>query len=319
MKTLGIIGGSGFIGSHVTRKFLREGYDVKVGVTDIKNSKKYRHLFHFDDADNLTISELRVENREALGEFLKNCEIVVHAGTPFKLDVKDPEAELFAPTVKGTENFLEAIGRAAELEKVVLVASVAGWNTNFPLPPDGVDPADPIDESGERFISIDSHPYAQAKYLANQAVMRYIRENPRVGFEITTVSPVMVLGKSLSDREDSTSTGMQYLIKNKLATNDFIKSFFDNDVTFAIVDVVDVAEAIFKAATTKGIHGRDYLLSSETYRVSDVHAMLNGRPSRGGPMTVYKNDLARAELNMRFRPVEETLNGYGQKTDDKIG
>ena len=34
MKTVGIIGGSGFIGSHTTKKFLKEGYQVKVSVID---------------------------------------------------------------------------------------------------------------------------------------------------------------------------------------------------------------------------------------------------------------------------------------------
>ena len=35
MKTVGIIGGSGFIGSHTTKQFLKEGYNVKVSATDI--------------------------------------------------------------------------------------------------------------------------------------------------------------------------------------------------------------------------------------------------------------------------------------------
>ncbi|HEY9184920.1 MAG TPA: NAD-dependent epimerase/dehydratase family protein [Salegentibacter sp.] len=38
MKTVGIIGGSGFIGSYITRKFLQEGFEVKVSVTDINKS-----------------------------------------------------------------------------------------------------------------------------------------------------------------------------------------------------------------------------------------------------------------------------------------
>ena len=35
MKTVGIIGGSGFIGSHTTKQFLEQGYKVKVSATDI--------------------------------------------------------------------------------------------------------------------------------------------------------------------------------------------------------------------------------------------------------------------------------------------
>ena len=60
MKTVGIIGGSGFIGSHVTKKFLANGYKVRVSSTDISNSDKYKHLKQLPDADNLEIVQLDV-------------------------------------------------------------------------------------------------------------------------------------------------------------------------------------------------------------------------------------------------------------------
>jgi len=44
MKTVGIIGGSGFIGSFNTQKFLNEGYKVKVSTTDLSKKEKYEHL-----------------------------------------------------------------------------------------------------------------------------------------------------------------------------------------------------------------------------------------------------------------------------------
>jgi dihydroflavonol-4-reductase len=44
MKTVGIIGGSGFIGSYNTQKFLNEGYKLKVSTTDISKKEKYEHL-----------------------------------------------------------------------------------------------------------------------------------------------------------------------------------------------------------------------------------------------------------------------------------
>lgn len=43
MNTAGIIGGAGFIGSHITRKFLAGGYRVRVSASDITNSAKYAH------------------------------------------------------------------------------------------------------------------------------------------------------------------------------------------------------------------------------------------------------------------------------------
>lgn len=310
MKKVGIIGGSGFIGSHITKTFLDNGYQVKVSATDITREDKYQHLMNFRNAENLYISELEVTDMEQLEDFVTDCDYVIHGGTPFILDFQDAEIQLFDPTIKGTQNFLQVIHKTPGIEKVVLIASVAAWNTNFPMPASGKDFYDTFDETDIRFTSKESHPYAQAKFIANQVVEQFIKDHPKLPFEITSVSPVAVMGKSLSNREDSTSTGLQFLIKNKIAPNDFIQFLYDNDVPFAIVDVADVAQVIFKATTTKGLYGKDYLLSSETYKVSDVHLMLNHQEPKEKAQIVYKNDLAKNDLRMQFRTVKETLNNY---------
>lgn len=310
MKTVGIIGGSGFIGSYITKKFLEEGYNVKVSVTDIKKSEKYKHLFNLENSDNLNISALKVEDLEVLKDFISDCEIVIHGGTPFQLDVADPKTELFDPTIKGTENFLMAVSENPSIEKVVIIASVAAWNTNFPMPAGGKTPSDTFSENDKPFMSEESHPYAQAKFLANKTVEKFISEHLVLPFEITSVSPVGVMGKSLSSREDSTSTGLQFLFKNKIAPNPFVQMLYDTNAVFAIVDVQDVAEAIFKAATISGLHGKNYLLSSESYPVSDLSLMLNHESPKNNASIIYQNDLARKDLKMKFGPVQETLNNY---------
>ncbi len=63
MKKAGIIGGSGFIGSYITKTFLNHGYQVKVSATDITREDKYEHLMMLNHIDNLYISELDVTNK----------------------------------------------------------------------------------------------------------------------------------------------------------------------------------------------------------------------------------------------------------------
>lgn len=310
MEKVGIIGGAGFIGSHNTKKFLEEGFQVKVSVTDLTNKDKYRHLLQLPHSENLEVVQLDVQDKSALDGFLQGCSIVIHGGTPFQLDIKDPKTELFDPTIKGTDNFLEAIKNTPGINKVIFIASVAAFNTNFPLPPGGKTPADTIGEEDEKFMSAESHPYGQAKFMANQTVEKFIREHPGLSFEIGSVSPVFVMGKSLSGREDSTSGGMQFLFKNKIAPNPFVQMIYDNDISFSVVNVTDVADAIFKVATTSGLHGKNYLLSSETYSVSDLSLMLNGQEPKHQPAIVYKNSLAKNELGIQFKPVAETLHGF---------
>jgi nucleoside-diphosphate-sugar epimerase len=310
MKTVGIIGGAGFIGSYNTQKFLSEGYHVKVSVMDLSKKEKYAHLQKMKNAEHLEIVQLNVEDKAALPAFLKGCHIVIHGGTPFQLDVQDPQSELFDPTIKGTENFLEAVQKTPEIEKVVFIASVAALSTNFPLPPEGKSEMDVVDESDPPYMNEENHPYTLAKFIANQTVEKFIADHPNPGFEITTVSPVGVMGKSLSNREDSTSTGIQYLFKNMIAPNPFLQKLYEVDALWALVDVADVAEAIFNAAATKGLHGKNYLLSGESYRISDISLMLNHKSPVGKPQIVYSSALAKKDLGMDFKPLEGTLNGY---------
>ena len=209
-----------------------------------------------------------------------------------------------------TLNFLVVVNEIPSIEKVVFIASVAAWNTNFPMPAAGKTPLDTISEKDAPYMSKESHPYAQAKFIANQTVNNFIKDHPNLDFEITSVSPVMVMGKSLSNRDDSTSTGLQFLFKNKIAPNPFIQMFYDTDMECAIVDVKDVAEAVYKAATISGLHGKNYLLSSETYHVSDVSLMLNNQPPKHNPKIIYQNQLAKQQLGRTFQSVLNTLEQY---------
>lgn len=311
MKKVGIIGGAGFIGSHVTKKNLAEGFKVRVSSTDITNEEKYQHLKNLPNAHNLEIFSMNVENKDQLKLFLQDCQIVVHGGTPFKLDVQDPETELFRPTVQGTKNFLELVQQTSTVEKVVFLASIAAYNSNFPMPADGKLPNATYSEKEEPFFSEASHPYGQAKFLANQTVNQFLKDHPNLPFEVTSISPVLVVGKPLSKREDTTSGGLQFLFKNKIAPNPFVQMLFDTDAEFAMVAVKDVAQGIYKASRTMGLHGENYIFSSESWKVSEISAMLNQQPPKGNAKIIYKNDHAKRNLKMTFSPTVIPLNEYG--------
>ncbi|MDB5013380.1 MAG: dihydroflavonol 4-reductase [Daejeonella sp.] len=310
MKKVGIIGGSGFIGSYITKRFLEENYDVKVGVTDISKKDKYEHLMHLQNADHLEIFQLDVVNINVLKNFVQDCEILIHGGTPFQLDVKDAVKELLDPTIIGTENFLQAISESSALKKVVFIASVAAFNAAFPFPAESQSPDHVYTEADTPFIHGTNHPYAQAKHYADQSVRKFIIDNPNAQFEIVSVYPTFVVGKPLSGRQDSMSVGMQYLFMNKIAPNDFIDMMYKQDVEFAMVHVKDVADSIFNAAVIPGINGKNYLLSCESWKISDISLMLNKQPVAGSSRTVYSSKLATQDLGINFKPAQVPLNEY---------
>ncbi|TRO66748.1 NAD-dependent epimerase/dehydratase family protein [Christiangramia sabulilitoris] len=310
MKHVGITGGAGFIGSYITKKFLDEGYKVRVSVTNLSKSHKYEHLFNLGNEDNLSIKELKVQNIDSLRSFCKDCDIVIHCGTPFKLGVENPKRDLYEPTIKGTENMLEIALENRGISKFVFVASVAAYNTAFPYPVASRDPDHLYTEEDEPHLDEAHIPYAQAKYYADQTVRKFIEKNPEINTEIVTVSPVTVMGSPLSGREDSTSVGLQRLFKSKEVNDPFMQTLFDDDVEFALVDVEDVAEGVYRAAATKGNHGKNYLFTSESWKISDISRMLNGEQPEGKPRTVYSNELAREDLGMEFKPVKDPLHKF---------
>lgn len=65
--------------------------------------------------------------------------------------------------------------------------------------------------------------------------------------------------------------------------------------------------AVFQAATRSGLRGNNYLLSSESYRISDLSLMLNQQPPAAEAALVYGNTLATSDLALPFRPALETL------------
>ncbi|MBK8711712.1 MAG: NAD-dependent epimerase/dehydratase family protein [Niastella sp.] len=307
MKTVGIIGGSGFIGSYITKIFLEENYQVRVSTTSFQNIEKYQHLFSLANSENMMVMPLDVREVNLLEEFVDGCEILVHAGTPFVLDIKDPVKELFEPTVQGTRNILDVVSRSRKVKKVVIIASIASWNTSFPLNPATYSPGHIFTEEDSPYFSDNDHPYGQAKYFADQEVRKFINDHPDLPFEVTSLSPTWVVGNSLSERKDSTSLGMQYLIKNKITDNPFIKLLFEKDVKFSMIDVRDVAEAVFQAATIWGIHGRNYLIANESYSVSDISRMLNNEEPIQNAEILYNSALAKKELGIAFIAAKETL------------
>ncbi|WP_373515664.1 NAD-dependent epimerase/dehydratase family protein [Persicitalea sp.] len=318
MKKTGIIGGAGFIGSHITKKFLTEGYDVRVSVRDLSQKEKYAHLHALENAaSHLEIVAMDVQDEAALRDFLQDCDIVVHSGTPFQLDVQDPQRDLLDPTIKGTENFLQVASEIASLKKVVFVGSVASLNTSYPLPvpsrpDDGVYANDVYTEADEPYLDTNDHPYTQAKYYADQVVRKYVKSHPDLGFEVVSVYPTFVAGQSLSGRDDSSSMGIQYLFKNKIAPNPFVEMMFAKNVEFAIVWVVDVAEGIFRAATTAGLHGKNYLLTGDSYKLSDITLMLNEQEPVDAARTVYSSAAATQDLGVQFQPAHVPFNEWAQ-------
>ncbi|KAL2619122.1 hypothetical protein AAZV13_08G285900 [Glycine max] len=108
------------------------------GVPD--DPKKINHLVSLDGAkERLHLYKANLLEEGSFDSVFQGCHAVFHTASPFYHDVKDPQAELLDPALKGTLNVLKSCVNLPTLERVVLTSSVAAVAYNGkPRTPDVV-------------------------------------------------------------------------------------------------------------------------------------------------------------------------------------
>jgi UDP-glucose 4-epimerase len=120
-----IIGGAGFIGSHLCRKILKEDKESNVKIYDNFSSGRKWHLEEIIENKNLSIIEADVKNIDELTESMKGSDIVYHfASNPdIAKAMTQPDIDFWEGTYL-TNNVLEAMRRSGV--KNLLYASGSG-------------------------------------------------------------------------------------------------------------------------------------------------------------------------------------------------
>ena len=60
----------------------------------------------------------------------------------------------------------------------------------------------------------------------------------------------------------------------------------------------------------KALHGKNYLIANESYKISDISRMLNNEPPLNEAAIVYDSSLAKIDFGLAFIAAKETLNHY---------
>lgn len=244
-----MIGGSGFIGSHIVRELLRRGKEVKV----------------FDRCP-FPPDEGVFPSETVLGDILDpgmlrramhGCDTVFHlAGNP---QLWDRNPQIFDQVNRrGTENVVRA-ARQTNIRRLVYTSSET---TLAPLHHNG-----PIVEETRTVLSDMIGPYCRSKFLAQQAVLQAARE----GFPAVVVIPTLPIGPG-----DRNLTPPGRMILNFLQGK--IPGYIDCTLNF--VDVRDVALGHLFAAD-KGQPGGRYILSGHNLTLTEFFSYLSkvsGRP-----------------------------------------
>lgn len=182
MKKVLLTGAAGFLGSRVADSLLRQGID------DLRLHVRQGLPTHLLEALRSAHPRARIEccaanlmSRAELPALLDGVECLVHAAA----GMRGHPADMFANTVLGTRNVLEAAAQAG-VRRIVLISSFSVYRTSGLRTGALLDESVPIEPVGA-----DKGPYAYAKTRQEQLVQEF---KQRLGFETVILRPGVIYG-----------------------------------------------------------------------------------------------------------------------------
>lgn len=249
-KTL-LTGGTGFIGSHIARRLLERGDDLRLTL---------RSRSRLDNLDGLEYEGVTCDllDRRAVRRALKGVERVFHSAELASLGRQDA-ARMFEVNVGATRLLLEECLRAG-VERVVYTSSVAA-----------IGPAPAGVTTDETQVFTAGHldiPYVNAKHEAEVEALRLAAQ----GLPVVCVNPSWVFGSG-DVYGHSTAIVRRFLLGE-------IPLYVNGAIN--IVDVEDVA-AGHVLADERGKVGERYVLGNRNYTLDRLFADLARLSGVEGP------------------------------------
>jgi dihydroflavonol-4-reductase len=255
---IAVTGASGYVAAHVVRELLARGYRVRGSVRGDPAAERFAFLRALPGAD--ARLELVAADLQEGGDWprvVAGCAAVVHAASPFRIDVADPRRDLIDPAVEGTRHVLLAAAHAG-VRRVALTSSFAAV-TDQPLPGKVFDESDWNTRS-----SAERNPYYASKAAAERAAWT-LAERHGGGFEVVALNPALVLGPSLGP---ALSTSPRLVADVLAGAHPAVLP-----LNWLVVDVREVAHAHVEALERADARGR-YILAGAELTAAELVALL---------------------------------------------
>ena len=250
--TVLVTGATGFIGFHVAKLLAEKGFHVKALTRDENMWPALKEL-------GVELVRGDIRDFDACSGAIKGCRHLYHLAADYRLWVPDP-AVMYAINVQGTKNVMRA-ALMHSVETVVYTSTVGVLTANTNGAPSNEDSLADIPE-------MVGH-YKKSKYLAEQAVMRYIEQ----GLPAVIVNPSTPVGSF--DRKPTPTGKMIVDFVNRK-----IPAYLDTGLNF--VDVEDVAAGHVLAAD-HGKVGQRYILGNRNFKLKEFFGILAGMTGRNEP------------------------------------
>lgn len=275
-KRVLVTGGSGFIGSHLVNRLLKDGADVAVTVRygNVMKNERLRHCW-----DNIQVIEADLRNRGALATVADFAPEVVfhlaaynHVGQSF-VQVE----ECFDVNAKGTANLLDTCSKSVEKFVYMSTSEVYGYQTEVPFT--------------ESMCAQPISPYAITKYAGEL----YCHMKQRIGGEpaiailrcfntfgpyqsAKAVIPELIIkclrGESVKTTKGEQTREFNYVsnIVDGLILAAACKEGFDGPVNIAAGEEVSIRDLVNKIAELTGTQAK-IDIGALAYRPTEIWRM----------------------------------------------
>ncbi len=227
-----ITGATGFIGGYLARRLADTDHEM---ICLVRDAGKAKHL----EMLGATLVKGDVTDKESLLDGMRGCDWVIHLANIYSFWERR-KAVFTEVNIDGTKNVMES-ALETDISKVLHVSSVVIYGKPAQLP---FKEETPVGQ--ERFSE-----YARTKYAGDQIAWKFYEEK---GLPLVILFPAPVLGKG-----DTQFTGQ--LIQRLVSGKQPMLAFPNTINTY--VHVLDVAEAIVKAAEKEDNIGEKYIIGNE--------------------------------------------------------
>lgn len=246
-----VIGGSGFLGSHVARHLSGLGERVRVMVRPTSSLRALRDL-------DVEYVSGEITDARTLAAAMDGCDVVYYCVVDARPWLRDP-APLYATNVSGLRTVLE-VAREAGLARFVFTSSVA----TLPIAAEVVD-----EDSGPHNWGDLGGPYVRSRVQAEELVLSFARDH---GLPAVAMCVANTYGPG--DYLPTPHGGFVAMAaRGKLP-------FYVRGAGAEVVDIRDAARALVLAGT-RGRPGERYIISAGWRRTRDLHdlaASVTGAP-----------------------------------------
>ena len=183
--TIGLTGGTGFLGSRVVAQLLAHGHEVRCLTRSARKGAELAALFAPELQNRLQLVHGTLERFESCRELLRDCATIVHVAAPLTGSVPT----LFASSVVPTRVLVNAAADRG-IRRFVLISSIGVYGSQHLAPWDVLDERCPLD----RYPHLRD-PYTYSK-ISQEHVCWEAQQNR--GIPIVVVRPGVLFGPGRS-------------------------------------------------------------------------------------------------------------------------